>query len=104
MASVRKARESHLLDKAMTLEPNGLSRCDESIVTHILITFSFPVFCVVRHFRFSFLNHFYCDVLHLYNISDSYHHYKFSNICKPEEGWCGQPKYCYEKTMHVVLI
>ena len=26
-----------------------------------------------------------------------------SNICKPEEGWYGQPKYCYEKTMHVVL-
>ena len=27
--SVRKARESHLIDKAMTLEPHGLSRCDE---------------------------------------------------------------------------
>ena len=26
-----------------------------------------------------------------------------SNIYKPEEGWYGQPKYCYEKTMHVVL-
>jgi len=24
--------------------------------------------------------------------------------CKPEEGWYGQPKYCYEKTTHVVLI
>ena len=22
---------------------------------------------------------------------------RFSNICKPEEGWYGQPKYCYEK-------
>ena len=22
---------------------------------------------------------------------------------KPEEGWYGQPKYCYEKTIHVVL-
>ena len=20
-----------------------------------------------------------------------------SNICKPEEGWYGQPKYCYKK-------
>ena len=27
--SVRKARESHLIDKAMTLEPNGLNRRDE---------------------------------------------------------------------------
>ena len=32
------------------------------------------------------LNTLYCN---------SYH--KFSNICKPEEGWYGQPKYCYEK-------
>ena len=29
--------------------------------------------------------------------------HKFSNICKPEEGWYRQPKYCYEKTTHVVL-
>ena len=27
--SVRKARESHLIDKAMTLEPRGLNRRDE---------------------------------------------------------------------------
>ena len=26
-----------------------------------------------------------------------------SNICKPEERWYGQPKYCYEKTIPVVL-
>ena len=26
---VRKARESHLIDKAMTLEPNNLNRRDE---------------------------------------------------------------------------
>ena len=26
---VRKARESHLIDKAMTLEPHGLNRRDE---------------------------------------------------------------------------
>ena len=35
----------------------------------------------------------YCDILHLYNIVIG----KFSNICKPEEGWYGQPKYCYKK-------
>ena len=23
--------------------------------------------------------------------------HKFSNICEPEEGWYGQPKYCYKK-------
>ena len=27
--SLRKARESHLIDKAMTLEPHGLNRRDE---------------------------------------------------------------------------
>ena len=27
--SVRKAREAHLIDKAMTLEPHGLNRRDE---------------------------------------------------------------------------
>ena len=26
------------------------------------------------------------------------------NICKPEEGWYGQPKYCYKKQYNVVLI
>ena len=40
-------------------------------------------------------------ILHLYNIVIPIT--KFSNICKPEEGWYGQPKYCYEKTIHVVL-
>ena len=29
--SVRKARETHLIDKAMTLEPNGLNGRDESL-------------------------------------------------------------------------
>ena len=24
--------------------------------------------------------------------------------CKPEEGWYGQSKYCYEKVIHVVTI
>ena len=36
----------------------------------------------------------YCDILHLYNIVIVH---KFSNICKPEEGWYGQLKYCYKK-------
>ena len=71
------------------------------IVIHILIIFSFLVFCVVRHFRLFLLNNFYCDILHLYNIVWFLH--KFSNICKPEEGWYGQPKYCHEKAIHVVL-
>ena len=29
--------------------------------------------------------------------------YNICNICKPEEGWYGQPKYCYKKKIHVVL-
>ena len=62
----------------------------------------FASFCFVRHFRLSLLNNFYYDILHLYNIVFLNH--KFSNICKNEEGWYGQPKYCYEKTIHVVLI
>jgi len=32
------------------------------------------------------------------------HAITYTNICKPKEGWYGQPKYCYEKTIHVVLI
>ena len=28
----------------------------------------------------------------------------FSNICKPEERWYGQPKYCYGKAMQVVIV
>ena len=43
--------ESHLMDKAMTLEPNDLNRRDEFFLY------------VVHHFC-----HFYCDILHLYNI------------------------------------
>ena len=33
---------------------------------------------------------------------DPYH--TFSTICEPEEDWYGEPKYCYVKTIHVVLI
>ena len=65
--SVREARESHLIDKAMTLEPHGLNCRDELLSDHVLSIFPFQ-FCVVRHFRLSLLNNFYCDILHLYNI------------------------------------
>ena len=60
-----------------------------SIKNYINIVFLFSFF-VVRHFRLSLLNNFYCNILHLYNIVlNSYH--KFSNISKPEEDWYGQP-------------
>ena len=29
--------------------------------------------------------------------------HKFSNICKSEEGWYGQPKYCYKKQYTLLL-
>ena len=54
------------------------------IFSSISLVFFLSSFYVVRHFRLSLLNNFYCDILHL-------------NICKPEEGWYGQPKYCYKK-------
>ena len=37
---------------------------------------------------------FYCDILHLYNIVIAT---QVQYICIPEEGWYGQPKYCYKK-------
>ena len=70
------------------------------IVIHILSIFSLSSFCVVCHFRLSLLNNFYCDILHLYLL---WFLHKFSNIRKPEEAWYGQPKYCYKKTIHVVM-
>ena len=64
----------------------------------ILIIISFPVFRVARHFRLSYLNfllrHSPSIILRLLH--------KFSNICKPEEGWHGQPNYCYVKTIDIV--
>ena len=40
----------------------------------------------------------------LYTISASpFACHQFSTICKPEEGWCGQPKYCSKKATHVVI-
>ena len=86
-----------------------LSDCLQHVVLNnvcffVLTIFSFPVFRFARHFRLSFCKKFllrHC-ILHLYNIVIPI--IKFSNICKPEEGWYGQPKYCYVKTIHVVLI
>ena len=42
--SVHKARESHLIDKAMTLEPNGLNRHDELL---LFFLFQFFFLCVL---------------------------------------------------------
>ena len=79
----------------------GLNRRDELLLSIFFLFYSFLVFCVVRNFRLSLLNNFYCKILHLYNIVIPR---KFSNICKPrEEGWYGQPKYCYGRTIHFVL-
>ena len=67
--SVRKARESHLIDKTMTLESRGLNHRNE-LLYYCIIEFVFFLssFCVVRHFRLSLLNNLYCDIHHLYNI------------------------------------
>ena len=43
-----------------------------------------------------------CHMNCLYTVSLLLH-IKISNICKPEEGWYGQSKYCYKKTIHVVM-
>ena len=29
--------------------------------------------------------------------------HKLSNICKPEEGWYAQPKYCYKKKQYTLF-
>ena len=52
--SIRKARESHLIDKAMTLEPHGLNRREE-LLQFISLVFFLSSFYVVRHFRLSLL-------------------------------------------------
>ena len=38
--SVREARESHLIDKAMTLEPNGLNHRDELLYSIVFLIIS----------------------------------------------------------------
>ena len=45
---------------------------------------------------------FYCDVVYVCQIVIPI--ILFSKICKPEEGWYGQPKYFYEKAIPVVMI
>ena len=73
--SVRKARESHLIDKAMTLEPHGLNRRGE-LLQSISLVFFLSSFYVVRHFWLSLLlRHSPSIILWLLH--------KFSNICKP---------------------
>ena len=47
---------------------------------------------------FSHFNLFLVNTARVYRIVLIYNY-----ICKPDEGWYGQPKYCYEKTIHVVL-
>ena len=47
--------------------PPGISQSWLIIVIYILISFSF-LFWVVRHFRLSLLNNFYCEIFPLYNI------------------------------------
>ena len=47
--------------------PPGISQSWLIIVIYILISFSF-LFWVVRHFRLSLLNNFYCEIFLLYNI------------------------------------
>ena len=57
----------------MTFEPHGLNpglnRRDELLSSISSVSsFPFQFLSVVRHFRLSLLNNFYCDILHLYNI------------------------------------
>ena len=47
---------------------------------------------------FSHFNLFLVNTARVYRIVLIYNY-----ICKPDEGWYGQPKYCYEKTIPVVL-
>ena len=53
-----------------------------------------------RHFRLSLDQTIFIATFSISIILWLLH--KFSNICKSEEGWYGQPKYCYKKTIHVV--
>ena len=64
------------------------------IVIHILSIFSFPVF-MLNVISASPFKTIFIATFSIYIILWFLH--KFSNICKPEEGWYGQPKYCYKK-------
>ena len=61
--SVRKARESHLIDKAMTLEPRGLNRRGDIIAVYILSIFPFQFLCCT-----SFLTLPFIATFSIYNI------------------------------------
>ena len=76
------------------------SKADQHNVYCFLITI-FRLLAIPAFFRFTDVTVVTYQQLYQY-YCDSYH--KFSDICKQEEGWYGQPKYCYEKTIHVVLI
>ena len=56
--------------------------------------FVIHLFCFVRHFRHSFwFRNMYYDVHHY--IILQFYFYKLATS-KPEEGWSGQPKYCFK--------
>ena len=61
--SVRKARESHVMDKAMTLEPHGLNRRGELLQSISLVFFSFQFLCCT-----SFLTLPFIATFSIYNI------------------------------------
>ena len=46
---------------------------------------------------------FYCDILHLYNDIEIPIINSVTSV-KTDGGWYGQPKYCYKKTIYVVMI
>ena len=96
--SIRKARESFLIDLAGTLEPHGLNKRDELkyviMLSCYLLSFLF-VLSYVCHFRHSYkLRNMYCETIH--DIILLFHFYNLVTS-KPEEGWYGQPKYCLLK-------
>ena len=44
----------------------------------------------------------FITMFHIYTEYYSFYH-KFTNICKPEEGWYDQPKYGSKEATHVVI-
>ena len=59
-------------------------------VIHMLSSFRFQFWCCTSFPPLPFIATF-----SIYIVLWLLH--KFSNICKPEEGWYGQPRYCYKK-------
>ena len=64
------------------------------------------LYCVVRlMLYFIFASPFkaiFIAMFHIYTEHYSFYH-KFTNICKPEEGWYGQPKHGSKEATHVVI-